>query len=323
MSVKSVISALRDKNHKKFLISSHKNLEGDAIGSMMALAELIKALGKEAVVFPPEEMPESYLFLPGVNKVKTNPFNKAKDYDAACIVDCTDIERLGQAQDALYMTRPIINIDHHVSNSIFGTINWIDSAASCSGEQIFELFEKMDIPLTKNAAMHIYAAILTDTGSFRYSNTTERTHQIAAVVLSKGVKGSDIYRRIYEETHKSSLDLLSVALSTLDITKDGKIAWIKVSRAMVKNQKAEIDPTLDFVSFPRSIKGVKIALAFREVGRGLVKVSFRSNEGVDVNKLAKSLGGGGHRAASGCALKGTIGEVEEAVLLKAKKYLKS
>ena len=323
MSIKSVISALRDKKNKKFFISSHKNLEGDAIGSMMALAELIKALGKEAVVFPPEEMPETYTFLPGVSKVKANPLNKAKDYDAACIVDCTDIERLGQAQDALYMTRPIINIDHHISNSMYGTVNWIDSNASCSGEQIFELFEKMDIPLSKNASMHIYAALLTDTGSFRYSNTTARTHQIAAAVLSKGVKGSDIYRRIYEETHKSSLDLLSIALSTLDITKDGKIAWIRVSRAMVKNQKAGIEATQDFVSFPRSIKGVKIALAFREVGRGLVKVSFRSNDGVDVNKLAKSLGGGGHRAASGCALKGTIGEVEEAVLLKAKKYLKS
>jgi len=321
MAIQKVIKAFRDRRNRSFLISSHQNLEGDAIGSSLAVAELLEYIGKKVILFMPEDIPDTYKFLPGIKKVRHAVATKKIDYDAAAIVDCTGLERLGDVKKSMYLTRPIINIDHHISNTNFGTINWVEPKMSCSGEQIYHLYKKMKVPISKRAALYMYIAMLTDTGSFRYSNTTAKTHYIVAELMEKGIDPTNVYRRVYEGTQRSSLALLSSALSTLDMTKDGKIAWVKVTGSMLKEHKASIGSTQDFVNFPRSIAGVKIALAFREVNRGMIKVSFRSNEGVDVNKLARYFKGGGHRSASGCTLRGNLGEVEEAVLLRAKQLL--
>jgi phosphoesterase RecJ-like protein len=179
----------------------------------------------------------------------------------------------------------------------------------------------MQIGIDKDAALYIYITILTDTGSFRYSNTTSKSHMIAAELVAKGLNPTAVYRRIYEGTRRSHLALLSSVLATLDISKDGKIAWIRITEDMLKRYRSDAETVQDFVNFPRSIKGVKIAMAFREAGSDIIKVSFRSNEGVDVCRLAKLFGGGGHTSASGCILKGTLAEAEEAALLKAKRYL--
>jgi len=321
MGIKNVIKCIRDKKHKKFLISAHQNLEGDAIGSMLAMAELLKQAGKKVVLLAPENMPDTYKFLPGSEKVKLRSSAKDIDYDVACLLDCTDIERIGSVKEGISPTRPILNIDHHVSNSYFGTINWVEPDMSCSGEQTYHLFKKMGLTINKRAALYMYIAILTDTGSFRYSNTTSDTHSMIAELMLHGIDATDIYRKIYEGASLSSLTLLASALSTLDTAKNGEIAWVHVSKTMLSNHRASIEETQDLVNFPRMIKGVKIALAFREVRRGLVKVSFRSNDGVNVNKLAKQFNGGGHPAASGCVIKGTIPEIENIVISKAKKLL--
>jgi len=322
MGINNMIKCIRDKKYKQFLISSHKNMEGDAIGSMLAMAELLKQVGKKAILLPPENMPDTYKFLPGSSKIKISSSAKDMDYDVACLLDCTDIERIGSVKGCICLTKPILNIDHHVSNTYFGSINWVEPDMSCSSEQVYHLFKKMGISINKRAALYIYIGILTDTGSFRYSNTTADTHRIIAELMQHGIDAVDIYRKIYEGVPRSSLSLLASALATLATAKNGEIAWVHVSKAMLSKHKAGIEDTQDFVNFPRSLKGVKIALAFREARKGLVKVSLRSNEGVDVNRLAKEFNGGGHRLASGCVLKGTISEAEKIVVTSAKRLLK-
>lgn len=322
MKLNGVINMIKNRNNKRFLIVSHQNLEGDAVGSMLALANLLRRIGKEVIMLSPEPTPEAYMFLPDAKGIRCRPGLKKPSYDVACIVDCTGLDRIGFVRKVIYMTKPIINIDHHVSNDNFGTINWVEPKLSCTGEQIYYLFKAMHVPIDRNAALYMYMAILTDTGSFRYSNTTAQTHLIAAELLDKGLDPTHIYRKIYEESHRSHFDLLSSVLSTLSVSRDGRIAWVRITADMIKKHKTVMRGTEDFVNFPRSIRGVKIALAFRQRGRDTVKVGFRSNDYVDVCKLAKMFGGGGHPAASGCTVRGRISEVEQAVLQKARKYIR-
>ena len=323
MVIKEIIRELKSRENEVFLVASHQNLEGDAIGSLLALAKLLERLGKKVIMLTQDPVPKNYMFLPDANKVRHRVNWKVVEYDVACIVDCTDLERLGDAKKALYLTKPIINIDHHVSNVNFGTINWVEPNFSCSGEQIFHIYKEMGVPIGPDVALYIYAAIITDTGSFRYSNTSPKVHEVCAELLKKGLNPAHIYRKIYEESHRSRIDLLAAALSTLDITRDGKVASVFVTKKMLKEHKADVEGTEDFVSFPRSIKGVEVALAFRQIGKNIIKVSLRSNnEKVDVSKLAAHFGGGGHPSASGCTLKGGINEVEEAVVSKTQDFIK-
>jgi bifunctional oligoribonuclease and PAP phosphatase NrnA len=323
MGLMNVVKTIKDRNNRSFLVTSHQNMEGDAIGSMLALSELLKAAGKKVILLPPENMPDIYNFLPDSSKVKLRKDLRGIKYDVACLVDCTDLDRLGQVKSGIYSTRPILNIDHHISNTNFGSVNWVDPHMSCSGEQIYHLFKKMALPINKRAALYMYIAILTDTGSFRYSNTTAMTHEIAAELISLGVNPLNVYRKIYEEISPSSLSLLSSVLSTLNTASSGRIAWIRITRSMLKRHSSGLDDTQDFVNFPRAIKGVKISIVFKETKKGVIKAGFRSNDGFDVNRIARHFGGGGHTSASGCTLKGTMGEVERAVLIKAKAALKS
>jgi len=321
MGLSAVVSAIKDKKNECFAVASHRNLEGDAIGSMLAMSELLKAAGKKTVLLSPEDMPEIYKFLPNASLVKARKYPRRIAYDAACLLDCTDLDRLGDAKAGIDLSRPILNIDHHISNKYFGTVNWIEPGMSCSGEQVYRLFEKMGIPINKNAALYIYIAILTDTGSFRYSNTTANTHKAVSELLSHGICPVDIYRRIYEGIGPGYLRMLASVLASLDTDQAAGMAWVEITQDMLKRYHCSIDDTQDFVNYPRSMKGIKIAIAFKEAGAGVVKVSFRSNDGLDVNKLAGFFGGGGHAAASGCVIKGTLGTVKKIVLDKCKKSL--
>jgi bifunctional oligoribonuclease and PAP phosphatase NrnA len=323
MGLTNIIRTIRDKQNKIFLVASHQNLEGDAIGSMLAMAEFLKAAGKKVILLSSENIPGLYKFLPDASRIKMRKNPIGIRYDVACLVDCTDISRIGDVKSSICRTRPIINIDHHISNTRFGSVNWVEPGMSCSGEQIYYLFKKTGIPVNKKAALYMYIAILTDTGSFRYSNTTSRTHRVAAELISSGIDPADIYRRIYEDIRSSDLSLLASALSTLHVTADGEIAWIRVTTAMLKRHSSSLDDTQDLVNLPRAIKGVKISIAFKETGKGIIKVSFRSNDGFDVNRLAGYFGGGGHAAASGCTLRATLAGAEKKVLAKAKSLLKA
>ncbi|MDO8602311.1 MAG: bifunctional oligoribonuclease/PAP phosphatase NrnA [Candidatus Omnitrophota bacterium] len=319
MSARRVKAAIKKFN--KFLITSHINPEGDAVGSQVAMAFLLRKLGKEAFMLDDSPVPGSLQFIKGTEEIsKEMPHDF--DYQAVIILDSPDLARIGRINEYIKKDAVIINIDHHVSNINFGKFNWVEPEFSSAGEMVYDLFKAFKVKITLDEAIALYAAIMTDTGSFRYSNTSSKTHRIAAELIDIGVEPYDMHSRIYETSSIQDINLLGESLQTMKLTEDGKIAWLWVKKEMLKKTKASLEGTEGIISFPRSIGGVEIAILFRETGtEDRVKVSFRSKGKVDVNKLAAEFKGGGHPTASGCTVFGKIEEVENKVLEKAKEML--
>lgn len=319
--MKEVIEAIR--KHKKFLISAHVNLEGDSIGSQLAMKELLLSLGKEAVIVDADAIPEHYKFLPKAREV-SNKIDKTIEFDAALILDCPTLKRIGKVRDLLSKDKFIINIDHHISNEKFGNANWVDPHASSAGEMVYRLFNEMGAPLTKETALSIYIAILTDTGSFNYDNTSSITHEIASELLGYGLDPAAVSEDVYERRSVADIKFLGLVLSGVRLNKAGDVAYLEINRSMLRELKMEASKSEGFVNYARSIDGVRIAIMFREdlKNEGKINVSFRSKGDVDVNTVAAHFGGGGHRKASGCVIEGTLAEAETKVLAKAEEVLR-
>jgi phosphoesterase RecJ-like protein len=285
------------------------------------MASLLKKIGKSCVILNESPVPHTLRFIKGTEEI-TKELTQGFNFEAAIILDAPDLGRIGKVAAYIKPETAIINIDHHASNNKFGRYNWVDTGRSSAGEMVFELFKSMNTALSYDDAVALYVAIMTDSGSFRYANTTPRTHRIAADLLERGVRPYDIYSRIYEMASISDTNLLGEALQTLSVSDDGKIAWLWVTKEMLKKTKASLEGTEGIVNFARSIEGVEIAILFRETGTGgRVKVSFRSKGEVDVNKLASFFGGGGHATASGCTVFGSMDEVQKKVIEKAQSLL--
>lgn len=315
MKIQAIKTAIKKNN--KFLVSSHINPEGDSIGSQIATASLLRRLGKDVLIVNESPIPRVLDFMPGSDKIlKEKPSDW--DFEAAVILDCPDLSRIGKVSEYVTPDKMIINIDHHVSNTNFGKYNWVEPHLSSAGEMIFELFKAFHMKIKYEEAEALYAAIMTDTGSFRYSNTSSRTHIVISELIEAGVKPYDTHSKIYETSSLENTKLLGEALRTLKVSDDGKISWLWVTKDMLKNTKASLEGTEGIIDFARSLEGVEIAIFFRETGtENRVKVSFRSKGNADVNKLASFFNGGGHVTASGCNVFGTMEQVEKKVLEKA------
>ncbi|MFC1624156.1 bifunctional oligoribonuclease/PAP phosphatase NrnA [Candidatus Omnitrophota bacterium] len=315
-SVKTIINKF-----DKFVVSAHINPEGDSIGSQIAIASLLTRLGKEVLILNESPVPHFLQFMGGADKI-LNKIPPDLHFQAVIILDCPVLARVGNISEAITKDKVVINIDHHVSNENFGRYNWVDPMISSTGEMIFELFKAFKLKIEYSEAVALYVAIMTDTGSFRYTNTSAETHKRIAELVDIGVKPYDIFKSIYEVNSLQAINLLSEALKTLKLTDDGYIAWLWVTKEMLKKTKASLDGIEGMINFARSIEGVQIAILFRETGtENRCKVSFRSKDKADVNKLASFFGGGGHATASGCIVSGKTEEVEKAVLKKAQEML--
>lgn len=315
---KKVINEIR--KHKIFLITSHVNPEADSIGSQVAFVELLKAMGKKAFMLNADKPSRRYSFLPNCNNIIT--LYKNQKYDAICFLDCADTKRIGRIYQGLNLSKRTINIDHHISNDSFADVNLVIEKASSTAEILYDLFKEARVKINKTAAICMYAAVLTDTGSFNYSNVTSNTHKVVADLVKCGIDTNKIYKKAYEEVAPSTIKLLANTLSTLKISADNKIAWVKIDKAMLRKSNASPEDEEDFVNFPRSIKGVKVAMLFTEVEKNKIKVSFRANESADVNKIALCFSGGGHKKASGCTINATMREAEKKVLSVVKRHLR-
>ncbi|MBI4435957.1 MAG: bifunctional oligoribonuclease/PAP phosphatase NrnA [Candidatus Omnitrophica bacterium] len=307
------------RRHKRFLISSHINPEGDSLGSALALRGLLVKLGKKVEVVWDGPVPPAYRFLPGTSVIKRKP---SFSYDTAFIVDCPTLSRIGRTQQFIDKRKPLCAIDHHISNERFGTVNWVDPEAAAVGEMVYFLFKMFKVKPDRNDATNLYASIVGDTGSFRYSNTTPKIHRVAAELIALGVSPAVISNALYESTSLHSRRLLALALGTLKVDRGGKMAWIKVTQKMFSKCQATSQDSEGFVDYPRSLKGVQAAVLLREEEGGGVKVSFRSKSGFDVNRIARRFGGGGHRAASGCFIRETLPKAEAMVLQEIRKALR-
>ena len=309
------------KKYNRFLITSHINLEGDSLGSQLAVANLLASLGKSFVVLDNDEVPERYHFLPHAGLVKNEIKNEK--FDAAIVLDCPNLKRTGKVKSTVEKVDYIINIDHHVSNEMFGDINWVEKNTSSVGEMIYTLHKKFNCKISKETALYLYIAILTDTGSFNYSNTSSITHEIVSELLGYGIEPYKVSHNIYENKTSGEIKLLGEALSTLRITEGGKAAYMVVRKNLFKKTNTKPTACEAFVNYARSIKGVKVAAFFREdiKKRNFFHISFRSTGKADVNKIASYFGGGGHMSASGCKLKGNFESVKKKVLKRIKDEL--
>lgn len=319
MSIEQVLGTI--ERYQRFLITSHIMLEGDAIGSQLGMESLLKKMGKTVSIIDHDAVPMKYRFLPHSSYIRPLP-DKKMDFQVAFVLDCPHMKRIGKVSDLIDKNTLIVNIDHHISNENFGNVNWVDTGASSAGEMIYHLFEHSGYEIDRDVALALYVAILTDTGSFRYRNTTPNTHKVSARLLECGLSVEEIAGHIYWSNTFTSMKLLGLVLSHLAISEDGKVAWLRVTNEMLKRSQAKPEETEDFIDFARSVAGAELALFFQEVKeKNEVKVSFRSRGSIDVNKIAVSFGGGGHQGASGCTIKGSVDEAEKMVLKKVKEAI--
>jgi bifunctional oligoribonuclease and PAP phosphatase NrnA len=306
-------------------LTTHINADGDACGSVAALARLLQQRGIQAPVVNPTPWPSIFGFLLGDDVDDRSPKGAAAlaGIDALVTLDVSDMSRLGRLADAARaLTVPRIVIDHHVpTDEPAGEILLDDILACATGELLFDFASVLGLEITPAIAEALYTAILTDTGGFRYSNTTPRCHAIAAVLLRCGVDPEEMYRRIYASVSPGRLFLLRDALNSLGHDPAHGISWICVSPDALQRYAVSPEDLDGIVEHPRSIAGTRLALFFRDLGHGRVKVSFRSTGDVDVNRFARTYGGGGHAKASGALIHGTLDEVRARVLADAREYV--
>lgn len=324
MSLKKIAAQIRNRDN--FLITSHVNMEADALGSELAFYRLVKLLNKNAIIVNEDDLPYGYEFLPGVEVIKKYKDNLKKylKYDCFVTLDCSDLKRTGEVHKLITEGKPVINIDHHISNVNFGTYNWVLPQASSCCEMLYYLYKELGVRFDKDSALALYSGILTDTGSFRYSNTTSHTHRAAAELLEYGLDVLEIHSRLYGNFPYRDMKLVAKIINQARRQHQGKIIWFQVTGDVLKKyKKIYADLTDSVLTFARAIKETQVAVFFKEnLGvQNEVRVNFRSQGKVDVNKIAGFFGGGGHKAASGCTIHAKLSQVRSKVLKKVEEAL--
>jgi phosphoesterase RecJ-like protein len=288
-----------------FLITAHVRPDGDAVGSELALYHVLRDMGKEVVIYNQDRTPDVYTFLPA-SDVIINDLDSVEIFDAAFVLDCSDIERVGDEAERIISIKKIVNIDHHVLNSGFSEISLVDSGASSAGEILYRIIDKLSVPITEDIATNLYTAILTDTGAFCYSNTGSSTFSMAAKLVEAGADPRWIAVNVYETKPMAQIQLMKEALKTLEIHPDIKTGSIYVSQKMLKDAEALPEHTEGLVDMIRAIKGIEVALIFQETSGGNYRISLRSKGKINVEKVAREFGGGGHVNAAACSFEGDI-----------------
>lgn len=294
-----------------FLVSSHEGPDGDAVGSSLALATYLLKLGKDVTVFFKDPVPDLYAFLPLADRVVHALPDR--DFDICFVLDVGEFRRAGEELVNFTRVGKFINIDHHLLCDQFGAINLIDAEAAATGVLIHRIIKSAGHEPDYDTALCIYTAVITDTGSFRYSNANQEAFAVAGEMVAHGVNAWFVAEMLYESQPRKRLELLALALATLAVSSRGDVASITVTLDMYEKTAANAELTDGFVNYPRSIRGVEVAVFFREINPGLYKAGFRSKGKVDVSALAAAFGGGGHHNAAGCTIAGSLEDVRRQV----------
>lgn len=298
----------------RFVLISHMNPDGDAIGSSLALARILRSLGKGAVVWNHDEVPKVYRHLVGSERVHTGPVPPAgypETFDALIALECPALDRTGV--ESAIEDIPIINIDHHLGNSHYGKVNWVDTAAPSLGEMIYRIARGLMVELDQETATALYLTLVTDTGGFRFSNSTPAAFEAAAALVTEGARPEQVAQWLYESQPMSAINLLTEMLPTLEVH-DDRIATSIITQEMFEKAGASTADTEGLIDYPRSVAGVEAAALIRQVGDQQFKVSLRSRGSVDVEKIARRNGGGGHRNAAGFRADGSLEAVRSQVV---------
>lgn len=288
------------ENKSKFGITTHIKPDGDGVGSSLGLCWLLRSLGKEAEVLIRGEVPIAYRSLPGADEIRhVERFDR--EYDAVFIIECSDLDRPGIKGIENEFT---VNIDHHATSEHFGTINWIDSTASAVGEMIYNLCKAIGGRVTREIAECVYMALVTDTGSFHFSNTTDRTLKVASELVKAGVKPADVSEAVYNNYPWSRIELMRQVLDTVKRDESGTVASLRQTLEMREIAGAVDGDNNGFVNIPLAAREVMAVVYMREVGPDQYRVSLRSKGDINVARVAEKFGGGGHRNAAGLRIEG-------------------
>jgi len=298
---------------KSFLITAHMNLEGDALGSELATYLLLKKLGKKVYICNNDPTPDIYSFLPSSKVIRNSP--PPGKIDIAMVLDCSDVSRAGKVQDYLGKAGSIINIDHHISNTYFGDINWVEPMAGSASQMLYRLCDRFKI-MDKNIALCLYTGIFTDTGNFTYASTDSETHWVVSRLMKYNLHPNKVYDKIHSLCVPQDLDFMGNILSSLKFDRYKDICWATIPKWKDKSY----DLTEVIFSMMRLLKDVEVFILFKKVGSKKTRVNFRSRLRIDVNKIAKFFGGGGHKKASGTTIDDTLSATEKKVISFVKRY---
>lgn len=304
------------KSSKKSLVLSHQNPDGDTLGSMLAIGKILKDLGHSVDHVISDPVPEIYNFLPFTDLVKL-PDDKSlqNDYDLAFSLDCGSVKRLGKAQILFEKAKKTINIDHHISNERFATLNWIEADATSTGQVVSWLAKELKITLSKEIATLLYTTLLTDTACFAHTNTNAEALRWGAELIESGAEYTTVYRKAFLERPFKAIKVFGSAINDIKLLESGEIAWTFLNQETMKLNSATGEDTDDIADHMMRAKGVKVGIFLRE-DQNETKVSLRSNTDFDVSKIAMELGGGGHKRAAGINIKKPLSEVRDIILNK-------
>ncbi|MCL1981179.1 MAG: bifunctional oligoribonuclease/PAP phosphatase NrnA [Proteobacteria bacterium] len=315
----AVVEAIRAKGH--ILLATHFNPDGDALGSLLGMAEILEGMGKKVFRYLEEPAPPIYRFLPGcgqaqteIDKVREFVERAGDDFLTLCL-DCGDAQRLGRHSAELIGFGPLMVIDHHPGNDGFGDGGWIDHYRSSTAEMVYDLAMVLGADVPTKAAECLYAAINTDTGSFRYGSTSSHTFAVAGELVRRGVDPARVGNNLYDNYTLGRLRLMQEVLATLEMHERDRIAVIRVTQKMLERTFTTMVDTEYFVNLPRAVSSVRVAVFLKEVAPLHISVSLRAKGKCDVSLIAARFGGGGHRNASGFTIKGQSMEEARDTLL--------
>jgi phosphoesterase RecJ-like protein len=306
----------------RFVISSHSRPDGDSIGSQLAMALALRALGKEVRVINRDEAPGPLLAFPGVPEIELSDRvdETADGFEAAIIMECGDLARTGVSGLERFF---VINIDHHPGNTEYGHINWFDSSAAACGEMVFDLIKALGVTLSTPMATHIYLAILTDTGSFHYSSISTRTFEICRETLEAGVDPVLVARNVYDSNNMGRLKLFGSVLSAMQIDPAGRIAIVYLDHEMARAAGGTYEDTEGLINLPLTVKEIQAVVFFKQIEGEQYRVSMRSKGDIDIGAVAKEFGGGGHKNAAGCTADGPIDLLQKTFIEKIERAIAS
>lgn len=309
------------KTSQRILVASHAEPDGDCLGSLVAMGLALIKLDKTITLFNSSPIPAVYRFLPGVEHIVTQ-INAAEEYDLAIVLDCGDIIRIGEDSSIVTQIPIVVNIDHHVSNTGFGHIQLIDTDACATAEIVYRLIKALKISFDKAIATSIYLGILTDTGSFRFSNTNPAAFAISKAMTDIGVEPHAVAQRVFGTYSLGRIKLLNMALNSIEISENGKLSLMTVNRSMLNATGTSTEDIDGLINYARRIEDVKVAALIHEIKNGAGKftnmnryhVSLRSDSTVDVAKIAGNFGGGGHTSAAGFQIESTLVSLKEKII---------
>jgi phosphoesterase RecJ-like protein len=300
------------RRRRSFLVTSHARPDGDSIGSQLAMAFALDALGKQVRIVNVDAAPDHYQGFPGMERIEIASSVEASAAEAVIVMECSDPSRTGVA--GVEAHRFIVNIDHHAGNRMYGALNWHDESAAACGEMVFDLIRALAVPLTFEIATHIYLAILTDTGSFHHSNITPRTFDICRQTVEAGVNPAAMARRVFDSNSFGKLKLIGALLDRMELLAEGRLAVLSIDDAMLAACGCTHNDTEGIINLPLTAREIQAVAFFKAGSNGDLRVSMRSKYDVDVRRVANLYGGGGHKNAAGFSVAEPLAQARPRIL---------